>query len=159
VGRPLPSPRVNSHDRFRAAARAYFVYGVVYWIGGVYLAWHGVGVRAGSSVAWRGVAWILAGLLLVVLVPFLLRRRRAWFERWVLSRRDFARLIAVLMAVRAFEVARIGLRPAGGAVPAPWPGVISFRAGAAVFFLVTVTALVFVVLAAWGADQTEPSSP
>jgi hypothetical protein len=147
---------VNGRDRFRTAARAYFVYGVLYWVGGVYLAWHGVGVRAGPAVAWRGLAWILAGLVLVVLVPFLLRRRRAWFERWLLSRRDFARILAVLMAVRAIEVARIALRSGGGAVPAPWSGTISFQVGAALFFTVTVTALIFVVLAAWGAERAEP---
>jgi hypothetical protein len=149
---------VSGHDRFRAAARAYFVYGVVYWIGGVYLAWHGVGVRAGPSVAWRGVAWILVGLVLVVLVPFLLRRRRTWFERWILSRRDFARILALFMALRAFEVARIALRSGGASVPAPWSGVISFRGGAALFFVVTVTALVFVVLAAWGPERDEANT-
>jgi hypothetical protein len=157
VGRPLPPTRVSGHDRFRAAARAYFIYGVVYWIGGVYLAWHGVGIRAGSSVEGRGVAWILLGLVLLVLVPFLLRRRRGWFERWILSRRDFARILAAFMAVRALEVGRIALRPGAGSVPAPWPGAISFQVGAAIFFVVTVTALVFVVRAAWGSERPEAS--
>ncbi|MBI1734110.1 MAG: hypothetical protein HYR51_02945 [Candidatus Rokubacteria bacterium] len=136
-------------DRFRSAARAYLVYGVVYWVGGVWLAMHGVGVRAGGSVAWRGVAWIVIGLVFVVLVPFLLRRRRRGFERWVLSRRDFARVVSVLMAFRAFEVARIALRPEGPSVAAPWGGEVSFQAGAVVFFLVTVVALFFVARAAW----------
>ena len=136
-------------DRFRAAARAYLAYGVVYWLGGVWLAMQGVGVRGGSSVAWRGVAWIVAGLVFVVLVPFLLRRRRRPFERWILSRRDFARVISVLMAVRAFEVARVALRSGGPSVPAPWGGDVSFQAGAVVFFVVTVVALFFVARAAW----------
>ena len=35
-------------DAFRLAARAYLVYGVVYWLRGVYLAWHGVGGRCGA---------------------------------------------------------------------------------------------------------------
>jgi len=34
-------------DRFELAARAYLIYGVIYWIGGVYLAMQGVGVRGG----------------------------------------------------------------------------------------------------------------
>jgi hypothetical protein len=140
-------------DPFRTAASAYLLYGVVYWLGGVWLAMQGVGVRGGGSVAWRGVAWILAGLVFVVLVPFLLRRRRRWFERWILSRRDFARVIAVLMAFRAVEVARVALRADGPAVAAPWGGEISFQAGAVVFFLVTVAALFFVARAAW----TEPA--
>ena len=146
----IPDP---PDDRFRSAARAYFAYGVVYWLGGVWLAMHGVGVRGGGSVAWRGVAWIVVGLVFVVLVPYLLRRRRYPFERWVLSRRDFARVISVLMAVRAVEVARVALRPDGPMVSAPWGGQVSFQAAAIVFFVVTVAALVFVARAAW----TEPA--
>jgi hypothetical protein len=142
-------------DPFRAAALAYLAYGIVYWIGGAYLAFHGIGVRGGGMIVWRGVLWIVVGLVLVVLVPYLLRRRRRWFERWILSRRDFARIVAVLMAARALEVGRIAIRPAGagGAVPAPWGGEISFQLGAAVFFIVTVAALVFVARAAWARDE------
>jgi hypothetical protein len=136
-------------DRFRTAARAYFVYGAVYWIGGAYLAWQGIGVRAERSIVWVGVAWIIIGLILVFLIPFLLRRPRRWFERWVLSRRDFARIITLFMAVRAWEVLRVALRRETATVPAPWGGVITFRAGAAVFFVVTVMALVLVARAAW----------
>jgi len=84
-------------DRFRDAARAYLIYGIVYWIGGVYLAWHGVGVRGGRMMQ-AGVLWIVLGLGIVIAVPYLLARRRAWFERWVLSRRDFARILSLLMA-------------------------------------------------------------
>jgi hypothetical protein len=38
-------------------------------------------------------------------------------------------------------------------VPAPWGGEITFRLGAAVFFLVTVVAMLFVAVAAWTGDQ------
>jgi hypothetical protein len=143
-------------DRFRDAARAYLVYGIVYWIGGVYLAWHGVGVRGGRA-AQAGVLWIVLGLGLVLVIPYLLARRRAWFERWVLSRRDFARILTLLMAFRAVEVLRVALRPESAAVPAPWGGVISFSAGAWVFFLVTVAALTVVARAAW--DQRADVAP
>jgi hypothetical protein len=186
---------VSGHDRFRAAARAYFVYGVVYWIGGVYLIFHGVGVRSHPTVPevvvslasvaaicllpylreriavglliaavlvvlWfvgPGGRFIVLGAAFVVVIPFLLRRQRAWFERWILSRRDFARLLAAFMAFRAFQVGRIALRPDAASVSAPWGGTISFRAGAAVFFVVTVTALLFVVLAAWESERAKAS--
>lgn len=141
------------NDGFRAAALAYFSYGVVYWAGGVYLLWHGIGVEGGPA---RGrsflSAWALAGLVLVFLIPFLLRRRHAWFERWILSRRDFARILALFLAFRAFKVAQVALREDGGSVPAPWGGVITFRAGALVFLVVTLTALAFVARAAWRAE-------
>ena len=143
---------MNPDDRYLLAARAYLVYGVVYWLGGVWLAFQGIGVRSGSSVAWGGVAWIVIGLVFVVLIPFLLRRRRAWFERWLLSRRDFARILTVLMAFRAMQVARVALRPETPSVPAPWGGTVSFQVGGLVFFVVTVGALVLVARAAWSEE-------
>jgi len=144
-------PAFDPGDRFRDAARAYLVYGIVYWIGGVYLALHGVGVRGSMDTA--GITWIVLGLVFVVAIPYLLRRPRAWFERWVLGRRDFARILALLMAIRAWHVLRVVLRPDTASVEAPWGGEITFRAGAAVFFLVTVVAFLFVAVAAWTADQ------
>jgi len=91
-------------DRFRDASRAYLVYGIVYWIGGAYLALQGVGVRGSMSTS--GLTWIVLGLAFVIAIPYLLRRPRPWFERWVLSRRDFARILTVLMGVRAWHVLR-----------------------------------------------------
>jgi hypothetical protein len=146
-------------DRFRAAARAYFAYAVVYWIGGVYLVWHGVGIPGPITPSKRAgyvVFWALAGLVPMFLVPYLLRRPRAWFERWILSRRDFARLLALVMAWRAVEVLRVALRPATAAVPAPWGGEIPFRAGAVVFFVVTALALALVARAAWARAPEPP---
>jgi len=139
--------------KFRAAAGAYLIYGIVYWIGGVYLAWHGVGVRGEAARA--GVAWIVVGLVLALGIPPLLSRRRAWFERWVLSRRDFARVLTALMAFRAWHVAKVAMRPETASVAAPWGGEITFRLGAAVFFVVTVAALAFVARAAWGSERGE----
>lgn len=135
-------------DQYRLAARAYLIYGVIYWLGGVYLATQGVGVR-GGRVAQAGVAWIVLGLVFVVLVPYLLARPRAWFERWILTRRDFARIITVFMIVRAWHVAQVALRPETASVAAPWGGEVTFRLGAAVFLVVTVAALVLVGRAAW----------
>lgn len=135
-------------DRFDVAARAYLTYGVIYWIGGVYLAAHGVGVR-GERMMQPGVVWIVLGLAFVVAIPYLLARRRAWFERWVLSRRDFARVLTLFMAFRAWHVLKVVLRPETATVSAPWGGEITFRAGASVFLLVTVTALLLIGRAAW----------
>jgi hypothetical protein len=138
-------------DPFRVAARAYLVYGVIYWLGGLYLATQGVGVR-GDRTMQPGVAWILLGLVLVGAIPYLLAQRRAWFERWILSRRDFARVLAAFMAVRAWHVLRVALRPDTASVAAPWGGEVTFRAGAIVFLIVTVAALVLVGRAAWARE-------
>jgi hypothetical protein len=143
-------------DRFRAAARAYFAYAVVYWIGGVYLVGQGVGipgpVTPGRRVAYLAF-WALAGLVPMFVIPYLLRRPRAWFERWLLSRRDFARILALFMAWRSIEVLRVALRSATATVPAPWGGEISFRVGAGLFFLVTAAALALVARAAWASPE------
>lgn len=139
--------------RFRDAARAYLVYGVVYWIGAAYAAFHGVGVRAEGRIDWRGMVWVILGLVFVILIPYLLRRRRSWFERWILSRRDFARIISLSMAWRAVEVGTRALRPQSASLPAPWGGEISFRLAYIVFFVVTVAALAFVARAAWSEER------
>jgi hypothetical protein len=138
---------VDAGQKFCAAARAYFLYGVVYLVGGLYLVAHGVGVRGSRTVA--GIEWLAIGLFILVGIPYLLNRPRAWFERWILGRHDFARIVSVLMAVRAWKVFRVAIRPETAEIAAPWGGTFTFRAGAIVFFVVTVVALAFVARAAW----------
>ncbi|HUF93827.1 MAG TPA: hypothetical protein VMR23_15735 [Candidatus Limnocylindria bacterium] len=139
--------------RFHAAARAYLVYGIVYWIGAAYAAFHGIGVRAEGRIDRRGMTWIILGLVFVIVIPYLLRRRRRWFERWLLSRRDFARIISLSMAWRAVEVGTRALRTESASLPAPWGGEISIRVAYVVFFVVTVAALAFVARAAWSEER------
>jgi hypothetical protein len=138
-------------DGYRLAAHAYRTYGVIYWIGGFYLAMHGVGVRGGRMMQ-SGVVWIVLGLVFIVLVPYLLAQRRGWFERWILSRRDFARVLTAFMAVRAWHVLRVAVRPETASVAAPWGGEVTFRAGAIVFVIVTVAALLLIARAAWAKE-------
>ena len=138
-------------DRFHLAARAYLIYGMVYWIGGFYLATQGVGVRGGRMVQ-AGVVWIVLGLVLVAAIPYLLAQRRAWFERWILSRRDFARVLTAFMVLRAWHVLSVALRPETASVAAPWGGEMTFRAGAIVFLIVTVAALLLIGRAAWARE-------
>ena len=138
-------------DRFRLAARAYLIYGVIYWLGGFYLATQGVGIR-GGRVMQSGVVWIVLGLVFVGAIPYLLAGRRAWFERWILSRRDFARVLTAFMALRAWHVLSVALRPDTASVAAPWGGEITFRTGAIVFLIVTVAALILIGRAAWAKE-------
>ena len=149
MGLSLPVASVT--DSFRLAARAYLTYGVIYWIGGFYLAMHGIGVRGGRPMQ-SGVVWLVVGLVFILVIPYLLARRRAWFERWILSRRDFARVLTAFMAWRAWHVLKVAIRPETAGVPAPWGGEITFRVGAIVFLVVTVAALVLVGRAAWAKD-------
>src|SRR5438034_836731 len=121
MGRSLPAvlPVTAIERRFRQAAWTYLGYGIVYWLTALYLQLAVFPVR-GRPLVWFGV-----GALIAVGVPPLLYRRRRWFERWVLSRRDCTRILAVLVAIRALYVARLALvgaestrMPAfGGGVP------------------------------------------
>jgi hypothetical protein len=142
--------------RFRLAARAYLLYGIVYWVGGLYLLWHGVGVMGGPQAPRGGTLafWAVAGLVPMIVIPYLLVARRRWFDRWVLSRRDFARVVAALLAFRAWKVARVAVNHGGAAVDAPWGGTVSFQVGAAVFLLVTVAGLAAVARAGWARERT-----
>ena len=140
--------------RYRTAAQGYFAYGIVYYVGGLYILWHGVGVmgamegRRGNTLAF----WALAGLVPLLGVPYLLHARRWWFERWVFTRRDFARVVAVFLAFRAWRVAQVVHHHHGASVPAPWGGTITFQVGAAIFLIITIGALAAVLRAAWGRD-------
>jgi hypothetical protein len=130
--------------KFRQAAWTYFIYGVVYWFGGLYLQMRGLG--PGRYVAF----WFTAGAALVVLVPYLLNREVAWFDRWVLSRRDFARIMTVLVFFRAFEVGRIALRGSVTTVmPSVGGGIFPTRVGAWAFFSITFVTGVMLARAAW----------
>src|SRR5262249_59516865 len=93
-----PAERMSPDARFRQAAWTYLGYGVLYWLGGLALMQAGIGPRGMTP---GGAAWFLVGALLVVVFPWLLMRARPWFERWVLSRRDFARILTLLVAPRA----------------------------------------------------------
>lgn len=151
---PSAAP-VTEDDRFRAAARTYLVYALLYEIGGVYLVSQGIGVPAGAGARGRAayaVFWAVVGLVPLLGVPYVLRRPRAWFERWALSRRDFARILALFMTYRAFKVAQVAVRGQTAVVTAPWGGDVTFRAGAVVFLAVTLVALVAVARAAWHAE-------
>lgn len=135
-----------TEQKFRLAAGTYFVYGVIYWVTALYLQLRVFRVR--GSPVWFGV-----GALIAVGVPWLLLRRRAWFERWILSRRDFARILAVLVAIRAVLVARIAIRgPESMPMPGMGGGVPTTTAGAWLMALVAAVTAVMLARAAWAPE-------
>jgi len=144
-------------DPYRAAARAYFLYGLVYLVGGLYLISQGVGVMGGSTGGESNrmmLRWGFIGLIPLVVIPWLLSRPWSWLGGLV-SRRTFAWIVALLLALRAYKVGEVALRP-GASVAAPWGGEVSFQIGALVFLAVTLIALGFVLRAA---TYREPAIP
>jgi hypothetical protein len=130
-----------SDERYRQAAWAYAVYGVVYWLGGLALAAAGLGPRGMERGRW---AWFVVGALFVLIIPWVLTRQ------WRL-RRAFAAVLALLVAYRAFEVARIAGTPRAETVPVL--GVdVPFRLGAWAFCLLTLATAVLLARASWRRD-------
>lgn len=142
----IPGPTVDA--RYRAAAGAYLVYGVVYLVGGLYLISQGVGVagaRAEAGMTEAMVRWGLIGLVPLVVIPLLLWRPWSFFGGWI-SRRGFAGLVALFLIGRSYKVGEVAVR-GDSVVPAPWGGDFGFQAGAVVFLAFTLAALAFLLRA------------
>ncbi len=134
--------------RFRQAAWTYFGYGLVYLAVAVYLQ------LAVFGVAPRLLVWFVFGALITVGVPWLLARRRPGFERWVLSRRDFARVLAVLVAIRTVTVATLAVRgPGTMRMPTFGGGVPPTAAGAWLMAAVAGVTAVMLARAAWSDEE------
>jgi len=145
VGRPLPAVgAVSAHERkFRQAAGAYLAYGVIYWVTALWLQL--------TVLPMRGPAvWFVVGAAIAVGVPWVLAAPRPWFERWVLARRDFARVVAFLVALRAVLVARIALAGSESMrMPSFGGGVPPNAAGAWLMAVVAAATAVVLARAAW----------
>ena len=129
-------------DRFRQAARAYFVYGLVYILGAVYLASQGIGARGMRGAA--GLVWFVLGTLFILVFPWLIARgARGWGYLW------FSRILTLLVAYRAFEVGRVALAPKVRSVPLPGGDEIPMSLGAGIFFLLTLLTMAMLARAAW----------
>lgn len=135
-------------ERFRQAAWTYVGYGVVYWVGGLALATAGLGPRGMER---GGAAWFVVGALFVIVFPWLLVRERVWFDRWIMSRRDFARVLTLLVVIRAIEVARIAWAPRAETVSVLGLEV-PMRAGAWAFCLLTLATAAMLARAAWSRE-------
>jgi hypothetical protein len=143
-------------EKFREAAWGYVAYGIVYWLGGLLLMAAGLGPRrlenaGGFERSFIVMLFVAAGLL-VILVPWLLIRERPWFSRWILSRRDFARILTLFVAFRAVEVGRIARAPRSELVSL-FDVAVPMRIGAWVFFLVTVAMVILLARAAWSRES------
>jgi hypothetical protein len=136
---------MGEETRYRQAAWTYLAYGVVYWLGGLALAQSGLGPRGMER---GGAAWFVVGALFVVVFPWLLVRERGWFDRWILSRRDFTRILTLLVALRAIEVARIAWMPRTETVPVLGVAVPT-ALGASMFCTLTVVTALMLARAAW----------
>jgi hypothetical protein len=136
--------------KFQQAAWTYLAYGIVYWVVALYLQLRVFTVRGPL------LFWFVLGAVIALGVPWLLVRRRRWFERWILSRRDFARIVSALVAVRAVAVASIALRgPGRMRMPSFGSGVPTTEAGAWLMAIVAAVTSVMLARAAWQREVHE----
>lgn len=124
-------------EKFKQAAWTYFAYGVIYWLGGLYLAIRGIAIG-------RGAIWFVLGILFIVVFPWLISRGpRGNGYLW------FTRILTLLVAYRAFEVGRVALAPKFRQVQLPGGGEIPMALGAGIFFLVTLATAAMLARAGW----------
>jgi hypothetical protein len=139
-------------ERFRRAAVTYLVYGVVYWVVALYLQMRVFAVAPSLMI------WFVIGAAIAVGVPWILWRRRPWFERWVLCRRDFARLFAALVTVRVVTICWLAWQgPEALRMPRFGGGIPPSRAAALLMALIAAIAAVALARAAW--RDSRPALP
>src|SRR4030095_8962288 len=103
--------------KYNQAAIGYFVYGLIYLGGAIYLGRIGKGPD--------GAVWYLIGAAMAFGFPYLIWRRFKWMTRG----------LAVLVLVRVIGLARIAARAESDPVPLPWGGEIATWHGAVIFIL------------------------
>jgi hypothetical protein len=124
-------------EKFSQAAWCYLAYGLVYWLGGAYLAAHGIGGR-------RGLVWLAVGAVFVIVFPWLIARGpRGTGYLW------FVRVLSLAVLWRAIFVARTVVAPTFPSVPLPGGGLLPMRAAAVAFLVVTVATAAMLARAAW----------
>ena len=123
-------------EKYHQAAVTYFVYGLIYLTGAVYLA-------EMELVARSGWAWFLIGLVFVLVLPPLIWRGYKWFVR----------VLAGLVLLRIAGLIRVIATDEGATVLLPGGIDLPMAAGAAVFMVVAAVTCGMLIRAGWaGAD-------
>lgn len=125
--------------KYHQAAISYFIYGVIYLGGAVYLSVTGEVPRARLS---GGVIWFLMGALFVFGLPPLI-----WMGfKWV------TRILAVLVAIRLIGLVRVIAGYSGQTVPFSGGLEIPVIWGAVAFFIVAAVTCFMLIRAGWNVN-------
>ena len=136
----------TSEEKFSQAAWCYFTYGLVYWLGGVYLAAHGIGTV-------RGLVGLALGAVFWALFPWLIARGpRGAGYLW------FVRVLSVVVLWRAVMVGRVVVEPRFPSVPLPGGGGLPMRTAAVAFLAITLVTAAMLARAAWSRRSSVLSS-
>jgi len=136
------SPEVEG--RYRHAAVAYLVYGIIYMMGAGHLGMTGATSRASESGAWF---WYLTGALFVLLFPWLISRGFMWFTR----------VLALLVCVRIYGLVAVASGPtASESLELVGDLTVTKSLGAIIFAAVAVVTVVFLARAAFVSVPGQP---
>lgn len=131
----------STSDRYRQAAVAYLIYGIVYLTGAVYLA-------SMDVVARSGWVWFLVGVLFILVLPPLI-----WYEyKWV------TRVLAILIGVRVVGLGRTIVTGTSEPVPMPGGWELPMQYGALVFLVVAALTGFMLARAGWRFGRGEKST-
>ncbi len=114
---------------YKQAALAYFMYGLIYFAGALYLSQLGLSSR--GSMENNGWAWFLAGAVFVAGFPLIIWRGVRWFTL----------LVATFMMFRVYALVKIALEGQQELIALPWGGYITRSGGALIFAIVAVLAM------------------
>ena len=114
---------------YQQAALAYFIYGLIYFAGALYLSRQGLSDR--GSMENSGWAWFVAGAVFLVGFPLIIRKGIKWFSL----------LVATFMMFRVYALVKIAMEDQQVLIPLPWGGEVSRSDGALIFALVAALAM------------------
>lgn len=134
---PAASRRLNPEaaagtTKYRQAAVGYFVYGLIYLAGAIYLSTREEGPQGG----W---IWFGVGAAMVLIFPALIWKEMKWVTR----------ILAVLVAVRVLGLLRIIFDGGSRLIEMPWGSDLPILYGAVVFLTVAGIECYLLVRAGW----------
>lgn len=134
----------TSERKYHQAAITYLVYGLIYWLGGLYLIEIGVSRQ-------DGMLWLIIGAAFVLVFPPLIWKGYKWFTR----------VLAILVGVRIIGLARVIAGDEGQTVTLPWNATVPQVVGAYIFLVIAAVACFMLARAGWsrkggkGEERTE----
>ena len=127
----------KTNKKYQQAAITYFVYGIIYLAGAIYIANAGLTTKtAGPS---GGLVYFVMGGLFVLVIPVLIWKGFKWFTR----------ILALFIVYRIYELIRIIINDSGKMVPLPGGSEISLQTGGIIFAIVAAVTCFMLVRAGW----------
>lgn len=127
----------NVSKKYQQAAITYFVYGVIYLIGAIYIG--SIGLSDKTAGPGGGLAYYLMGAAFVVIFPILIWKEFKWFTR----------ILAIFMAYRIYGLIMVLVNDTGKMAALPWGGEVSLQTGGIIFIAVAAVTCFMLARAGW----------